>query len=175
MDQQPKVGDHVRYGGTGICLVERVEKMPFPDELHMRLCCELKPVGNPAMAILVPLDNETLCAKMQPLLSEDEVKSLLETVPAMPSLWIEERKQRATEYRRILSTGDAQTLLQLLRTFEVQQETLRAAKKKLAAADLAVWKEATRIVTEEVAYSLGISREEATTYIQPALQCTAEA
>lgn len=175
MNQQPKAGDHVRYGGTGICLVERVEEMPFPDELHMRLCCELKPVGNPAMAILVPLDNEVLCAKMQPLLTADEVAALLETVPALPTLWIEDRKQRAAEYRRILSAGDARTLLQLLRTLEIQQESLRSSKKKLAAADLAVWKEASRIVTEEVAYSLGISQEDATAYIQPALQLAAEA
>ncbi|MBQ4346351.1 MAG: CarD family transcriptional regulator [Oscillospiraceae bacterium] len=170
MIPQPNAGEYVRYGGTGICLVDRVEKMPFPDEQHMRLCCQLKPISNPAMAILVPLDNETLCAKMKPLLTREEVDSMIVFVQAQPSLWNEERKQRNAEFRRLLASGDACCLLQLLRTLELQEDVLRAARKKLSAADLAARKEAMRIVTEEFMYSLHISAEEAEELIRTATQ-----
>ncbi len=169
MVSQPQVGAYVRYGGTGICQVARVENMPFPDSQHMRLCCELKPISNVAMVILVPLDNETLCAKMRPLLTKNEIETMLQTASAQPSLWIEDRKLRTAEFRRMLSAGDAQVLLQLLRSIEQQQDTLRATKKKLSAADMAVQKEAQRIVEEEFAYALEIPKEDAAARIHAAI------
>lgn len=175
MYQHPNIGDNVRYGGHGVCRVERVEEVPFPDRDHMRLCCELRPVSNAGMTILVPVDTEALCAKIKPLLTKAEVDAMLEALPSLPSLWMEERKQRAVEFRRIISAGDAQMLLQLLRTLEEQQLILRAAKKKLSAADLSALKDASRVIEEEIAYSLDISKEEAAAYIQSALQLTAEA
>ncbi len=169
MCPQVQAGEYVRYGGTGICQVVRVENMPFPDAQHMRLCCELKPISNAAMVILVPLDNEVLCAKMRPLLSKESIAAMLQTVQEQPNLWIEDRKLRTTEFRRMLSAGDALVLLQLLRSIEQQQAELRAIKKKLSAADAAVQKEAHRIVEEELAYALDISKEEAAARIHAAI------
>ena len=170
MIEQLSVGQCVCYGGTGVCRVERIETVPFPDEQHMRKCCELKPVGNPSMAILVPLDNAALCAKIKPLLSKQEIDRMISALPDLPSLWMEERKQRAAEFRRILSAGDAQTLLQLLYTLKQQREILRQNGKKLASADLLVWKEAVRVIDEEFAYSLGIRQQDVLAYISDQLQ-----
>ncbi len=170
MIEQLVVGQCVRYGGTGVCRVERIETVPFPDAQHMRKCCELKPVGNPSMAILVPLDNAALCAKIKPLLSKAEIDAMIAALSDLPSLWIEERKQRAAEFRRILSVGDTQTLLQLLYTLEQQRETLRRNGKKLASADLLAWKEALRIIDEEFAYSMGIKQKDVPAYISNQMQ-----
>ncbi len=170
MNLKPNEGEYIRYGGTGICRVDRVERMPFPDEQHMRLCCELKPISNPAMAILVPMDNENLCAKMKPLLTHEEIDGMIAFVKAQPSLWVEDRKQRNAEFRRMLSSGETCTLLQLLRTMAEQEDVLRTVRKKLSAADFVVRKEAMRIVTEEFMYSLHISAEEAEQLIQTAAQ-----
>lgn len=169
MCPQPQAGEYVRYGGTGICQVARVENMPFPDAQHMRLCCELKPISNGAMVILVPLDNETLCAKMRPLLTKESIEEMLQAAHEQPNVWIDDRKQRTAEFRRMLSVGDAPVLLQMLRSIEQQQAVLRAVKKKLPAADIAVQKEAYRIVEEELAYALGISNEEADARIHAAI------
>ncbi len=169
MCPQPQAGEYVRYGGTGICQVARVENTPFPDAQHMRLCCELKPISNTAMVILVPLDNEALCAKMRPLLTKESIENMLQTVCEQPSVWIDDRKQRTAEFRRMLSTGDALILLQLLRSIEQQQTELRAIRKKLSAADAAVQKEAHRIVEEELAYALDISKEDAAARILAAI------
>lgn len=169
MCPQPQVGEFVHYGGTGICQVMRVENMPFPDAQHMRLCCELKPISNGAMVILVPLDNETLCAKMRPLLTKENIENMLQAAHNQPSIWIDDRKKRSAEFRRMLSVGDAPTLLQMLRSIELQQTALRALKKKLPATDIAVQKEAYRIVGEELTYALGISDEEADARIRAAI------
>lgn len=169
MCPQPQAGEYVRYGGIGICQVARVEDMPFPDAQHMRLCCELKPMSNAAMVILVPLDNKALCEKMRPLLAKEHIEHMLQTAHEQPSVWIDDRKQRTTEFRRMLSVGDAPVLLQLLYSIEQQQSALRAVKKKLPAADIAVQKEAYRIVEEELAYALGISHEEANARIHAAI------
>lgn len=175
MHQKPNIGENVRYGGHGVCRVERVAEVPFPDHEHMRLCCELRPVSNKGMTILVPVDTEALCAKIKPLFTKEEVDAMLEALPSLPTLWIEDRKQRTMEFRRMISAGDAQTLLQLLRTMEKQQGILRAAKKKLSAADLAAWKDAARVIEEEIAYSLDISTEEAAAYIRRAMPISADA
>lgn len=166
MSQQYEPGMHVRYGGTGICLIDRVEEVPYPGPQPMRLCYVLKPLRNVGMEVSVPLDNETLCAKMQPLRSREEIDSMLDAAlqdTEMP--WNEERKLRGAEFRKILAGGDAHELLRMIRCILRQSKILRAAGKHLSAMDDNARKDAARMLDEEFAFSLNMTPEEASNYI----------
>jgi len=175
MQEQFEAGMHVRYGGTGICLIERIGEVPYPGEKPTRLCYILRPVRNSGMEISVPLDNELLCAKMQPLRSKAEIDRMLDDAIEQDALpWQEERKVRAAEFRKILAGGDAQTLLRMIRCILKRRSELQAAGKRLAAADDNARKDAARLLDEEFGFSLGMTAREASQYICDRLQVEKE-
>ena len=166
MKQTYEAGMHVRYGGTGICLIDRIEEVPYPGPQPMRLCYVLKPVRNSGMEVSVPLDNETLCAKMQPLRTPAEIDAMLEAaVHDDPMQWNEDRKQRSAEFRKVLAGGDAPTLLRMIHSILRQQALMKAEGKHLSAMDDNARKDAARMLDEEFGFSLGMTPEAASAYI----------
>lgn len=166
MNQTYQAGTHVRYGGTGICLVDRIEEVPYPGPQPLRMCYVLKPIRNRGMEVSVPLDNENLCAKMQPLRTKAEIDAMLDSAGYDDALaWNDDRKQRGAEFRRILAGGDAHTLLQMISCILQQRTVLEAAGKHLSAMDDNARRDAARMLDEEFAFSLGMTPEEASIYI----------
>ena len=161
-----EAGMHIRYGGTGICLIDRIEEVPYPGQQPMRLCYVLKPIRNAGMEVSVPLDNETLCARMQPLRTREEIERMLDEAlrDTLPE-WIEDRKQRSSEFRKILAGGDAPSLLRMIHCILRQQAVFRSSGRRLSAMDDNARKDAARMLDEEFGFSLGMSPEEAGEYI----------
>ena len=170
ISQKYEPGTQVRYGGTGICLIDRIEEVPFPGIPPTRLCYVLKPIRNACMEVSVPLDNESLCAKMQPLRSREEIDGMLETAEQDEEMsWTDDRKQRGAEFKKILAGGDARVLLRMIRCILRQQAVLLAAGKRLSAMDDNARRDAARMVDEEFAFSLGMTPHEANRYIKKKL------
>lgn len=166
MKQAYESGMHIRYGGTGICLIDRIEEVPYPGEQPFRLCYVLKPLRSVGMEVSVPLDNELLCARMQPLRSQEEIERMLNCAAHDDEMaWIDDRKQRGAEFRRILAGGDAHTLLRMIHCILRRQSELKTIGKHLSAMDDNARKEAARMLDEEFAFSLGVTPEEANAYI----------
>ena len=159
-------GTHVRYGGTGICLIERVEEVSYPGQSAPRICYILRPIRNQSMEVTVPLDNAALCAKMRPLLTKEEVDAMLDKAAA-------DDDADAIEFKKILAGGDAQTLLRLIRCILKQRAALAENRKHLSSADDNTRKDAERMLDDEFAFSLGITPEEAGVYICDRLQVNA--
>ena len=172
MTQKYEAGTYIRYGGAGICLIDRLEEVPYPGaEPMMRLCYVLKPVRNACMEVSVPLDNETLCGKMQPLRTKAEIEQMLETsgqddIP----LWTEDRKLRAAEFRQVLAGGEASELLRMIRCILRQRALLLKSGRHLNAADDNARRDAVRMLEEEFAFSLGTTAEEAGRWIRAVLK-----
>ena len=161
-----EAGSHVRYGGTGICLIERIEEIVYPGQSGPRRCYVLRPIRNQGVEISVPLDNETLCARMKPLRTKEELDAMLEqAVGAAAIPWQEDRKLRAQEFRRILAGGDAQQLFSLLHCVLSRSRELAQRGKHLSAADDSACREAERMLDEEFAFTLGTTPQEAGAYI----------
>ncbi|MBQ3941085.1 MAG: CarD family transcriptional regulator [Oscillospiraceae bacterium] len=166
MNRSFEAGMHIRYGGSGICLIDRIEEIVYPGQHTPRRCYVLRPLRNPGVEISVPQDNETLCERMKPLRTKDELDEMLrEAVGAAALPWQDDRKLRAQEFRRILAGGDAQTLLALVHCLLRQSALLAARGKHLSAADDTVRKDAERMLDEEFAFTLGTTPSEAGRYI----------
>ena len=161
-----EAGSHVRYGGNGICLVDRVEEIVYPDRSEPRRCYVLRPIRNPGVEITVPLDNEALCSRIKPLRTKEELDAMLsEAIGAAAMPWQSDRKLRAQEFRRILSGGEAQALLALIHCVLKQSSELAKRGKHLSAADDTARKDAERMLDEEFAFTLGTTPQEAGRYI----------
>lgn len=173
MSRAFEAGMHIRYGGSGVCLIDRIEEVSYPGPKPLRLCYVLKPLRSVGMEVSVPMDNETLCAKMQPLRTKEEIDRMLDAAAHDEEMeWISDRKQRSAEYRRILAGGDAQTLLRMIHCVLRQKKALRAIGKRLSSMDENARKDAARMLDEEFGFSLGLTPEQASIYICDKLNIT---
>ena len=171
MELQFTVGTHVRYIGTGVCEINRIEDVDFSGIGDTRSCYVLVTMRNPCMTVYVPLDSENCCAKIKPLLTKETIDALLEAEadPATKLTWIEDRKERTALFRKLLSGGDERDLVQLIRCIEERKAALRANGKHLALSDETTHKEALRMLEDEFTYSLQLSPEDTATYVREKL------
>lgn len=161
------VNEFVVYGSDGICEVAEICKKKFGRqtvEYYM-----LKPVYDVRSAIYIPVDSENLVAKMHRVMTKDELEALVESLPQKEDIWPENDRERQDKYKAVIGSGNREELFILIRTVYRKQRELMSIGKKLHAADERALKDAQKLLYEELAHVLGISRGEVLGYIKEKL------
>ncbi len=158
----------VVYGKTGVCRVADKRMMSFGGaEVEYYV---LHPYRDPSSSVYVPCDNEQLTARLRALLTKGEIDALLRGVQCNEVVWVEDKNERATLFRAILSEGDRSRLICMVRCLLSEQHARAASGKRLSSADEAILKDCVRLIEEEFSVALGIASEEVGAYIRSALE-----
>ena len=163
-------GELVVYGTNGICIVDDIQKMAFPMETEEHTYYVLRPVGNKNSTLFVPADREELVSKMRALLTREEIDGVLSETGNAVMEWIENKNERANEFKRILKDGNPEDLLYLICCIYERKSVLTEKGKKLTSADDNVLTSAEKLVREEFAYTLGITEDEVGEYIREKIE-----
>ena len=156
---------YVVYGKMGVCRVVDRQRLSFGGAEKTEYYI-LAPLRDERSSVYVPCDNEMLMARLRPLLTRDEIDSILSSVSDEAVAWIEDRGERATRFRAIVSKGDRRQIVRLVRClYEKKQERLQNGKN-LSAADEATLQDCVRLVEEEFVLALGITPAEVSDYIR---------
>ena len=158
-------GDYVVYGTNGICLVDDIGPMRNSEE-EDKIFYILRPVNGASSVLYVPLDNENLCSKMRYVYSREQLNEVLLQARENKLDWIDERKNRINSFRDMLHNGDMKTHILLVACIYRKKQALSTAGKRLSDADDHILRSAERMVAEEFAWALGISKGEVSGYIQ---------
>ena len=163
-----QIGETVLYGTEGVCTIAEVREMKIGREKASYYV--LQPVHREGATIFVPLANETLLAKMRPLLSAAEIDGLLQCVRSDEPVWIEDATVRKEEFRRILTAGDRKELLGMIRTLYRHREALNGKGKRLRTNDEQMLRDAEKLLNDEFALVLNIKPREVPEYIRSRLE-----
>lgn len=163
-----EVNDSVLYGAEGVCRITEICEQDFLGKRARYYV--LKPVYMPGSTIFVPVDNPVLVAKMRRILSPDEIRGLIKTMPDEAMLWIDNDNARRERYREILQSGDRAQLVGLIKALYCRQQEQQAKGRKLHAADERYLHEAEKILYEEFAHVLRIKRDEVLPFIMEQIQ-----
>ena len=125
----------------------------------------LKPVYNSNSTVYVPVDNETLTAKMRRVLSAAEIYEIIRAIPSESSMWIEDENERKEKYREILQRGDRMELVRIIKALYHHQQAQRAKGKHLHTADEHFFKEAEKMLYDEFALVLQIRPDQVVPFI----------
>ncbi len=155
---------YVVYGKMGVCRVMDRQRLSFGGEKEEYYI--LAPMRDPRSLVYVPCANETLVARLRPLLTGDEIDNILSCVAQVDIPWTEDRGERASQFRAIISDGDRREIVRLVRCLYAKKQEKAAAGKKLSAADEAFLQECIRLIEEEFVLALGISAEQVGNYIR---------
>ena len=158
------LNETVLYGTTGVCTVESIEEKRIGNVT--RKYYVLKPVQQLSSTVFVPADNERLLSKMRRLLSPEEIKSMLHSLPKEPNIWLDDDNERKIKYNEIISSGDRKACLVLLRTLHSRQKKLAESGKRLHMADERAMKEAQRLIHDEFSFTLNIKPDEVVAFIR---------
>ena len=162
-----KQGDVVAYGAHGACTVAFVGDVDM--DRKKRAYYILEPCDNTQTKYYVPKDNALAVAKIQKLLSRSQLEGLLTAVVCMEDHWIADETERKAYYKKLLSSGNWEEILCMIRTVRHHKKEQLSGKKKFHICDENFLKAAEQLISSQVSQILNIPREEVGKYIQSRL------
>lgn len=160
-----QVGDAVSYGTSGVCAISEKKRIKLAGQ--MCDCYILKPVYDNSMKICVPCTSQVLLDRMRPLLSKEELLSLLHEPAPEHDPDPDVRKER---YRATLQSGDRHALLRMIRDIYTERRRRREAGKQLSAYEDNALREAQNMLHTEFAYTMGIDPQQVPDFITAELE-----
>jgi len=157
------VNDVVTYGVNGICRIVEIEEKIIMGESKNYFV--LKPLDGGRSTYYVPVDNEELLGKLHKILSEEEINSLIDSIPNEMTIWIENERERKESYKKIISDGNHSDLIRMIKTIYFHKKEREKEGKKLHMSDERFLKEAEKILYGEFGYVLNLSGDELVSYV----------
>ncbi|MCR5153243.1 MAG: CarD family transcriptional regulator [Lachnospiraceae bacterium] len=150
------IGELVQYGNSGVCKIEEImHGMPGLDKnVDYYL---MVPVNGRDGKIYAPVNNENL--KMRKILTREDAKKLIDSVPEVVGIKIVNEKQCEAVYKEALYSVDCSRWLELLKTLYIRRDQRTKAGKKITATDERYLKNAEERFFDE--FSIVLGEEEA--------------
>ena len=162
------VNEKIHYGGSGVCVVQEIASMRFGRTRERYYV--LKPVYQNTSLIYVPVDNPQLVAKMRPVISREEVDSLIDGIADIPTAWEEDPQARKASFDALLRSNECRSLIVIIKTLNAHKERRQADGKNLRVADETYLREAQRLLYDEFAGALNIQPAQVHDYIRRKLE-----
>ena len=121
-----EVGQKIIYGGTGVCVVEKIAPLDFGESGKTELYYVLRPLYQDGV-IYAPVQATVY---MRPILTAQEVNGLIDRIPAIEAKAFYDRSQTtlAAHYEEILTSHDCHEMLTL--TMSLYEKKQQAQQKQ---------------------------------------------
>ena len=152
------VGNRIVYGNSGVCEVRDIIPAPFGKPDDGRLFYVLAPIYDTSnMMIYTPVDCDTVV--IRELISADEAKALLDSIPRIEPLNIPVEKLRRETYREAVQKTDLYEYVSVIKTVEIRRSEFKKSRRRLPDMDSDAEHTARNCLYGEVAAVLGMERE----------------
>mgnify|MGYP001622866082 CR=1 FL=1 len=158
-----QIGDTIIYTTYGICKVANIVQKEFNGQVTNYYL--LTPLVGMKALLQVPVDSPVAKEKLRPILSEHEIYSLIEQIPTVKPYWIDNENERKKHFSNILRCGKRIEVIGIIKSIYEHQKELKERGKKLHACDEQYFKDAEKIIYEEIAYVLNIKKSDVVNFI----------
>ena len=162
-----EIGERVVYGYHGVCTVADLEERIIDRKEAVYLV--LEPMGQGNSRFYVPTHNAAAMAKIKRVLTKTELEDLLQSKEIRNGCWIPEENLRKQTYRELLSKGDRQKLMQMVRCIYLYKADQAALGKRCHMCDENFLRDAEKLLVAEIAMILELDPEEAKLYLRSKL------
>lgn len=161
-------GDYVIYGIHGACRVLGREKQLVNKKRTEFLV--LEPLVQSGSKYYVPADNPTAMAKLQAVLSQDELVKLLESDAVREDCWISDEGRRKQAYRELITSADRLRLMQMVGSLYRYRGVQEAAGRKFHLCDDNFLRDAERLLSSEISLVMNLPADEARDFLRKHLK-----
>lgn len=143
------VGDIIVYGNSGVFCVSEYCHSPV-DKKDDRIFYLLRPLHeSPSNIIITPADNDRIM--MRPIISENDAYELIDKIPYISTLTIENEKYRKETYRESIAKCCLEEYVKIIKTVHQRREDVLRHKKRLSETDADYEKRAKYCLYSEIA------------------------
>ena len=153
-----KIDDVVVYGSQGICKVEKIETKQIGKQTADYYV--LKPLFKENTVVFVPVQNEALTSKMQNVLTKAQSEELIGKIALIDVIKPSDEAEKRELYKTVLSRGDRERLVSVIKTIRSEREDRRESGKKLNINDEQTLTKAELLLYNEFAFVLGCEPDE---------------
>ena len=168
MGKMYQVGELVVYGMHGVCRVVSEEER-LVDKKRLNYLA-LEPLSNGNSRFLVPTQNAAAMAKLQPILSKEELEAMITSEDVKTGQWIRDENQRKQTYRELIGSGDRKRLMRMVHTLYRHKANQIALGKKNHLCDENFLHDAEKLLIGEISIVLHLEPEQARAYIHKNLK-----
>ena len=161
-------GDYVIYGVHGVCRVIGTEKQRVNRERVEYLV--LEPLVQHESRFYLPTGNSAAMAKLQTVLSRDELCALLNSAEIRKDCWITEENLRKQYYRDLVSSADRIPFLQMVCSLYRYKDEQAAAGRKFHLCDENFLRDSEKRLCSELCLVLDMNPEQAREYLREQLR-----
>ena len=155
--------DYVMHPGMGVCKIEEIKKQSIFKNQEREFYV-LRPVyENEKTLIYVPIDSEKI--KLRKLLTKNDIKNIISTLPGCETVWIENELQRKETFMRTLKSCDHVAIMGIIKVLYEHRLAKQECGKKLYLSDEKLLKEAERLIHQELAFTMEINPDEVANFI----------
>lgn len=163
-----QVGDKVVYGTHGVCIIADQEER-LVDRKHVTYLV-LEPIGQGSSRYLVPTHNEVAMGKLKKMLTKEQLETLIQSEMVQKDGWIKDENQRKQLYRELISSGNREKLMQMIKTLYHHKTAQAAAGKKCHICDENFLRDAEKLLISEVSVVMDMEPDLARQYIRRKLK-----
>ena len=161
-----KIGEKVLYGAAGVMTIVDIREESIGDVSRSYYVLN-SAVRRSDSLTYVPTDNEKLVSAMRPLLTEDEIKTLLHSAKDMePIAWVPENRARSEYFKRVMESGDREKMVAMIIAIDENAKRREAEGKKNFLSDENAKQKAEKLLHTEISVVLGIPEEDVPAYIE---------
>jgi len=152
------IGEYVVYGNKGVCEVKKIGPVDIPGMSSERNYYTLSQVYTKGSTIYVPVDKED--SGLRYVLSKDEVNELIDEIPSMKPVWIQNDKEREQLFTENIRKADTKRLIEMMIALYERRERRIADGKKATSTDERYFHAAEDILFGEIGVVLGVNKNE---------------
>ena len=161
-------GQQVFYGVHGVCTVTGIEYQKSVDKQITYLV--LEPQNQPGSRFLVPTHNISAMAKVQKVLTKEELDRLLHSDDVTVSCWIPDEGKRKQNYRELIGCGDRVKLMAMLHTLYLHMEQQSCTGRKIHLCDENFMRDTEKLLASEIAVVFDMEANAAKQYLRSCLK-----
>lgn len=159
-----KVNDYVVKANHGVCQIIDIVHLDMPSIDKKREYFFLVPIDDRSMKVYVPVDMAE--QNLRYAMDDKQALQCIESMKSIDSAWIKNDKQREAFYRDALKSCDPTQLIAIIKNmFERKQDRLASGKSAIVVDDK-YFKLAEEQLYSELAFALGMKKEEMLSFIQ---------
>lgn len=163
------VGDIIIYGEHGICRVTACGALRLGGQ-NRRMYYTLHPYYRPELVIYAPTDSDRVVIR-DPL-TRQQAEQLVEELPEIPPLDIPDEKSRELLFNRVQHDCDCRSLASMIKALYLRREQRQQHGKRATSVDERYFRAAEEQFSGELAFALGMEKEQTSAYIESLLmQC----
>lgn len=158
-----EIGDLIVYGSNNVCEIIDVGTLDISGIDKGKQYYTLDPVYTKGRTVYTPVDNKKV--PMRRILTKEEAVELIESIPSIDTLWVENEKQREEIYKESMKKNECCEWIKVIKTLYLRKKERMAQGKNVTGTDGKYLTIAEENLYGELAIALGIPKDEVEDYI----------